>query len=75
MVGLLKGFTAKNSIILSLLTVAYIVGEIAHFQIGTVSRDMAQDLEFGKKKCYQLEAIRISPFEEVQCDTFTEEIE
>lgn len=48
-----QGFTATNSVILGLMTVGYIVGEIAHFQIGTVSRSMAQDIEFGRKKCFE----------------------
>ena len=49
-----QGFTLANSSILALLTVSYIVGEISHFLIGTVSKKVAQDIEFGKKGCYDI---------------------
>ena len=31
------GFNAKNSYILALMTIAFIVGEIAHFLLGKIS--------------------------------------
>ena len=58
------GFTLVNSIVLGLMTVGYIVGEVAHFQIGTVSRDMARDIEFGDKSCYLKEDVNANTTEE-----------
>ncbi|TRY70363.1 hypothetical protein TCAL_01161 [Tigriopus californicus] len=52
-----QGFTFKNSVTLTLLTLAFIVGEISHFLIGTVSQEMANDLHFGKQKCYPNETL------------------
>ena len=61
--------------VLGLLTLGYIAGEIAHFQIGTVSRDMAQDIEFGKKKCYSNETIyrELLQGDEFVCEDIQEE--
>ncbi len=49
-----QGFTPKNTWVLTLLTTAFIVGEISHFLFGTISREMAQDIHFGDKKCYEV---------------------
>ncbi len=48
-----QGFTRNNSLLLSLLTAAFVFGEVAHFLFGTVSREMAQDIHFGRLKCYE----------------------
>ena len=47
-----QGFTKSNSITLGLFTLAYVVEEMAHFIIGSMSREMAQDIHFGDQKCY-----------------------
>ena len=57
MAAVKQGFTPWNTIILSLLTLAYIIGEIAHFLIGVVTRDMARDIHYGSMKCYDNETL------------------
>ena len=64
-----KGFTAKNSLTLALLTAAFIIGEISHFLIGTVSKEMANDIQFGNQACGVKEGI---DFVEA-CADFTDE--
>lgn len=36
---------------LPLLTCIYVIGELGHFLIGVVSRDIAQDVGYGDKSC------------------------
>lgn len=50
-----QGFTFPNIVTLGLLTLSFIIGEISHFLLGVVSKEMAQDIGFGKMKCYNLE--------------------
>lgn len=40
--------------VLALLTSSFVVGELARYLIGTVSRDMARDVGFGDFSCYPL---------------------
>lgn len=41
-----------NGSLLALLTVAYVFGEIAHYLIGVLSRDMSRDIDYGDYACY-----------------------
>ena len=50
-----QGFTVSNTITLGLLTLSFIIGEISHFLLGVVSKEMSQDIGFGKMKCYNQE--------------------
>jgi len=45
-------WTLKNSCYLTLMTSAYIIGEIAHFLINTTGREVARDVHFGDKSCF-----------------------
>lgn len=45
-------WTLKNTYFLMLMTVGYIIGEIAHFLINTTNRAVARDVHFGDKSCY-----------------------
>jgi len=45
-------WTWKNTYFLALMTVGYIIGEIAHFLINTTNRAVARDVHFGDKSCY-----------------------
>lgn len=47
-----SGYNWKNSYTLFLLTVAYIFGEIAHYLIGSLSKEMARDIGYGDYACY-----------------------
>lgn len=66
------GFTKSNSYTLSLLTMAFIFGEISHFLVGVVSMEMARSLHFGDKACFQHpnESIRFGRTN-AECDKFT----
>ena len=37
---------------LGLLTLSYMVGEVAHFLPAITSKDLAESLEFGDQRCY-----------------------
>jgi len=45
-------WTLKNSYYLTLMTSAYVIGEIAHFLINTTAREVARDVHFGDKSCF-----------------------
>eukprot|EP00092_Neocalanus_flemingeri_P055973 GFUD01066284.1.p1 GENE.GFUD01066284.1~~GFUD01066284.1.p1 ORF type:complete len:509 (-),score=75.50 GFUD01066284.1:55-1581(-) len=45
-------WTIKNSYYLTLMTAAYIIGEICHFLINTTGREVARDIHFGDKSCF-----------------------
>ena len=38
-------------LVLTLLTLSYVVGEIAHFLLGVMSRDIARDIGYGERAC------------------------
>ena len=40
---------------LGLLTLSYMVGEVAHFLPAITSKDLAESLQFGDKRCYNSE--------------------
>lgn len=41
-----------SKLMLPLLTGIYVIGELGHFLIGVVSRDVAQDIGYGDKSCF-----------------------
>jgi len=45
-------FTFRNSYFLVLMSFGYVIGEIAHFLIITTSRQVARDVQYGDKGCY-----------------------
>ena len=47
-----SGYNWKNSYTLFLLTVAYIFGEISHYLIGSLSRQMSRDIGYGDYSCF-----------------------
>ena len=47
-----KCWTVRNSYFLCLMSVGYVIGEIAHFLIITTSRSVARELHYGDKGCY-----------------------
>eukprot|EP00091_Calanus_sinicus_P014436 TRINITY_DN3197_c0_g1_i1.p1 TRINITY_DN3197_c0_g1~~TRINITY_DN3197_c0_g1_i1.p1 ORF type:complete len:463 (-),score=120.15 TRINITY_DN3197_c0_g1_i1:123-1511(-) len=44
-------WTVKNISFLALITSGYVIGEIAHFLIGTTSKDVANDVNYGDQVC------------------------
>ena len=69
-----QGFTLQNSITLGLLTLAFIVGEMSHFLIGSMSLDMARDLGYGDKQCYLNTTLEgVDDFTQEDCKVFDDE--
>ena len=42
----------SNIGVLGLLTLSYMVGEVAHFLIAVTSKDLARSIKFGDMRCY-----------------------
>jgi len=47
-----QDWSLKNTYFLMLMTVGYIIGEIAHFLINTTNRAVARSVHFGDQSCY-----------------------
>ena len=69
-----QGFNRSNAWLLFLLTVAFVIGEISHFLVGTVSQEMARSLNYGDKSCVQHSnaSMRFGRTNS-ECDKFNEE--
>ena len=67
------GFTKRNTYILAILTISFIVGEISHFLLGVVSQDMARSLHYGDKSCFlhSNDSLRFGRTNS-ECETFSE---
>ena len=48
----MQGYNFKNYYALAVLTVAYVIGEISHYLIGTLTKDMAREIDYGDYACY-----------------------
>jgi len=46
------GWTFSKAMFLAWMSMAYIIGEIAHFMINTTSREVAQDIHYGDQACF-----------------------
>jgi len=66
-------WTFKNLTYLSLLTIGYICGEIAHFLINTSSKAVAQDVQFGDKSCLANENTETNDNNNITCGDFKNE--
>lgn len=68
------GFTGRNAYSLGLQTSAFVIGEVSHFLIGTVSQEMARSLHYGDKSCLQHSnaSLRFGRTN-AECDQFNEE--
>ena len=66
-----QGFNGKNSIMLAMLTLAFIIGECSHFLLGVLSKEMAQDIGFGKKACMLQDDVDT----ELKCNDYDSELE
>ena len=47
-------FRGSRHVTLALLGLSYTVGETLHFLLGVVSMDMARDIGYGDKACYDV---------------------
>merc|ERR1712012_1329018 len=52
-----ENWSLGNSYCLFVLTLSYILGEIAHFLINTTAREVARDIHFGEEECYFNETV------------------
>ena len=48
----MSDWSRSNVLTLSLVTLSYVVGEIAHFLIAVTSKSVANDIGYGTKKCF-----------------------
>jgi len=64
------GWTFSKAMFLAYMSMAYIIGEIAHFMINTTSREVAQDIEYGDQGCLANKTIKNSG---VTCSDFKNE--
>lgn len=65
-----QGFTRQNTVTLATLTLSFVVGEVCHFLIVALSRDVARDVGFGTMRCYDNQAEGNS---RESCQAFEEE--
>ena len=70
-----QGFTLANSLVLGMLTFGYIIGEISRYLIGTVSREMAQEIHFGDMQCYEMDDVDPSNMTTTSCGDIENEFE
>jgi len=56
-------FTKQSIWMLILLTTIYILGELGHFLIGTVSRSVAQEIHYGDIGCIPIDDVEDSTAE------------
>ncbi len=68
------GFNKGNTYILALLTLAFIIGEISHFLIGPLSKDISRELDYGDSACFahQNESLR-NGMKNADCDNFEDQ--
>jgi len=59
---------------LGLMTLAYIVGELTHFLINTTNREVAREIGYGEKACYENKTLVQSNGTKDVCDSSEEEI-
>ena len=50
--GLSEDWNIRSIYFLALMSLGYMIGEIAHFLIITTSRPVARDIQYGDKGCY-----------------------
>ncbi len=70
-----RSFNRSNSITLALLTLAFTSEEICHYLLGTLSREVAQDVHFGRLKCYEVDDIIFSTNVTYRCQDIDTEQE
>ena len=67
-------WTFKNSYFLALMTLGYVIGEVAHFLINTSSRATARDIHYGDQSCYRLLSVNVTG-DSADCTSFKTEKE
>ena len=69
--GLSKDWNIRNSYFLVLMSLGYVIGEIAHFLIITTSRPVARDVQYGDKGCYDNSTFPAGQKDEhIKCEGF-----
>ena len=72
----MEGCTGGKVYFLGLITVSYIIGEIAHFLINTTSREVARELHYGDQACYRNATARpAAAYTSFDCPGLKEEAE
>ena len=60
---------------LGLLTLSYMVGEVAHFLPAITSRDLAESLKFGDQRCYSSAGVSGKSQSQSECSGLSSEPE
>ena len=69
--GLSKDWNIRSIYFLGLMSLGYMIGEIAHFLIITTSRPVARDIQYGDKGCYDNNAFSMEQKNEsIKCEVF-----
>lgn len=68
-------WTLKNIYFLSLMSLGYIVGEIAHFLINTSTRAVAQEIHYGDLACFRNLTVNVTGNTTGTCKDFVNEID
>jgi len=70
-----EGWSLSKAMFLAYMSLAYIVGEIAHFLINTTSRAVARDIGFGDKGCFKNKSMVETQDIQVNCTELKNETE
>ena len=69
--GLSEDWNLRSIYYLALMSLGYMIGEIAHFLIITTSRPVARDIQYGDKGCYYNNSLPIEQKNEnIKCEGF-----
>ena len=69
--GLLQDWNIRSFYFLALMSLGYMIGEIAHFLIITTSRPVARDIQYGDKGCYYNNTFPMEQKNEgIKCEEF-----
>ena len=69
--GLSENWNIRSIYFLVLMSLGYVIGEIAHFLIITTSRSVARDVQYGDKGCYDNSTFPTGQKDEnIKCEGF-----
>ena len=69
--GLSEDWNVRSIYFLALMSLGYMIGEIAHFLIITTSRPVAREIKYGDKGCYYNNTLPMEQKNEsIKCEGF-----
>ncbi len=65
---------SKAWYMVALMSLCYGIGELSHFLVGTTSRDMSQDLQYGDQSCLRNDSVpALLGSENITCSDYLKE--